>query len=327
MRVLKVTNMYPTEDRPHFGIFVRQETESLRRLGIDVDVLFIDGQASKLNYLRGYRQLWQRLREQEYDLVHGHYIFGGLIARAQTRYPVVITHHGPEVFMTWEKYLCRLFTRWFDTVIVRTDEMRTRLGVKDAHIIPGGINMDLFQPRDKQDCRARLGMPADKQLVLWAGERRGEKRYGLASAAMSILQERMPDAELVPLSGMPHVTVPDYMNACDALVLTSEAEGSPNVVKEAMACNVPVVATDVGDVREIISHTAGCYLCKMEPADIARKLQAALAFGRRTNGREAVGHLALDAVGQRIIDVYEQTLFARGRQDTAISTVPRSSEE
>ena len=327
MRVLKVTNMYPTEDRPHFGIFVRQETESLRRIGVDVDVLFIDGQASKLNYLRGYRRLWQRLREREYDLVHGHYIFGGLIARAQTRYPVVITHHGPEVFMSWEKYLCRLFTRWFDTVIVRTDEMRTRLGVKDAHIIPGGINMDLFQPRDKQKCRAQLGLPAAKRLVLWAGERRGEKRYRLASAAMSILQERMPDAELVPLSGMPHTNVPDYMNACDALVLTSEAEGSPNVVKEAMACNVPVVSTDVGDVREIINHTAGCYLCKMDPADIARKLHLALSFGRRTNGREAVGHLELDAVSRRIMDVYEQTLSASGREHAALSPVPRGSEE
>lgn len=327
MRVLKVTNMYPTEGRPHFGIFVRQETESLRSLGVDVDVLFIDGQASKLNYLRGYRQLWQRLREREYDLVHGHYIFGGLIARAQTRYPVVITHHGPEVFMTWEKYLCRLFTRWFDAVIVRTDEMRTRLGVKDAHIIPGGINMELFQPRDKQDCRAQLGLPPDKQLVLWAGERRGEKRYGLAAAAMSILQEHLPDAELVPLSGMPHATVPDYMNACDALVLTSESEGSPNVVKEAMACNVPVVATDVGDVRELISHTAGCYVCKMEPADIARKLQSALGFGRRTNGREAVRHLELDAVSRRIIDVYELTLSASGREYTALSPVTRGSEE
>ena len=327
MRVLKVTNMYPTDDRPQFGIFVRQETESLRSLGVDVDVLFTDGQASKLNYLRGYRQLWQRLRKREYDLVHGHYIFGGLIARAQTRYPVVITHHGPEVFMTWEKYPCRLFTRWFDTVIVRTEEMRRRLGIKDAHIIPGGINMDLFQPRDKQDCRAQLELPPDKRLVLWAGERRGEKRFGLASTAMSILQEQVPDAELVPLSGMPHTNVPDYMNACDALVLTSEAEGSPNVVKEAMACNLPVVATDVGDVREIISHTAGCYVCRMEPADVASKLQSALALGGRTTGREAVRHLELDAVSRRIIDVYEQTLFASGREQATLAPAARASEE
>ena len=117
------------------------------------------------------------------------------------------------------------------------------------------------------------------------------------------------------------------MNACDALVLTSEAEGSPNVVKEAMACNIPVVATDVGDVREIISHTDGCYLCKMEPPDIARKLQSALSFGERTNGREAVAHLELDAVSRRIIDVYEQTLSASGREHRALSPVPRGSEE
>src|SRR3990172_2642666 len=134
MRVLKVTNMYPTDERPHFGIFVRQETESLRRLGIDVDVLFVDGRAGKLNYLRGFGRLWRRLGEREYDMIHGHYIFGGLIARAQTRYPVVLTHHGPEVFMTWESHLCRLFTRYFDSVIVRTQEMKEKLG-GDADII------------------------------------------------------------------------------------------------------------------------------------------------------------------------------------------------
>lgn len=325
MRVLKVTNMYPTDERPHFGIFVRQETESLRRLGIDVDVLFVNGRAGKLNYLRGFGRLWRRLREREYDLIHGHYIFGGLIARAQTRYPVVLTHHGAEVFMTWESHLCHLFTRYFDSVIVRTQEMKDKLGVDDAYIIPGGINMETFRPLPADECRSRLDLPANKKLVLWAGEKRGEKRFELAAQAMERLKQRVSDVELVPLSGRPHALVPHYMNACDVLVLTSEAEGSPNVVKEAMACNVPVVATAVGDVRELIGGTDGCFVTSQDPAEIAAKLEAALAFGRRTDGRRAVAPLELDAISRRIIDVYRDTLAAHGRRDVALGPARRGS--
>ena len=324
MRVLKVTNMYPTADQPHFGIFVKQETESLRRLGVEIDVLFVDGRRSKLNYLRGFARLWARLREQEYDLIHAHYIFAGLIARAQTRCPVVLTHHGSEVFRTWESYLCRLFTRWFDAVIVRTEEMKTKLGVKEAHVIPGGVDMGRFRPRPQAASRRELGLPPEKRLVLWAGEhRRPEKRFDLVAQAIEELRRRRDDVELVLLSNRPHALVPQYMNACDVLVLTSDAEGSPNVVKEAMASNLPVVATAVGDVPQVIGDTTGCYLCRQDPSDIARKLELALASTERTRGREAVAGLELETISRRIIAVYRETLAACGREDVPLAATPR----
>ncbi|HEY8489590.1 MAG TPA: glycosyltransferase [Dehalococcoidia bacterium] len=309
MRVLIVTNMYPTPDRPHFGIFVQEQAESLRRLGVEVDVLFMDGRASKLNYLKAFPRLWKRLREREYDVIHAHYIFAGIVARAQRRRPVVLTHHGPEVFMTWEKYLCRLFTRWFDSVIVVSEEMRRRLKVPYAHVIPCGIDMEKFRPAPQEECRRALGLPLDKRLVLWAGElQRPEKRFELITQAMELLKARRPDVELVVLSGKPYHWVPRYMNACDVLALTSDAEGSPMVVKEAMACAIPVVATPVGDVEEVIGGTAGCYVTSQDPAEIARKLELALAHGGRTTGREDVAAMDLDAIGRRVLEVYRRTL-------------------
>lgn len=322
MRVLKVTNMYPTDDRPNFGVFVSQETESLRRLGVDVDVLFVDGQANRLNYIAAYPRFWKRLLQNEYDLIHAHYVFAGLIALAQRGNPLVVTHHGAEVFESWEAPLCRLFTRWFDSVIVRTEEMWTKLGVKEAHVIPGGIDLERFSPQPQEACRARLGLPAGRKLVLWAGVDRPDKRYQLAVEAMERLSPAYRDAMLVKLSGRPHELVPIYMNACDMLLLTSESEGSPNVVKEAMACNLPVVGTSVGDVPQLIGATEGCYVTGHKAADIARKIERALAFGRRTDGREAVAYLAMDRISERIIDVYEQTLAAAGRRDVERTPSP-----
>jgi glycosyltransferase involved in cell wall biosynthesis len=315
VKVLVVTNMYPTEERRHFGIFVDEQVSSLRRCGVEIDVLFVDGKASKLNYLAGFPRLWKRLRSQRYDLIHAHYIFAGLVARGQLGRPVVLTHHGPEVFMTWQAWVCRAFTRFFDSVIVVSEEMRTKLGTPGAHVIPCGVDMSLFQPADMAAAREKLGLPPDRKLVLWAGEhQRPEKRFELVSQAMELLKARLPGVDLVLLSNKPHSTVPDHLNACDALVLTSDAEGSPMVVKEAMACNVPVVSTAVGDVPQLLAGLDGHWLCSQDPADIADKLEAALDYGKRTSGRERVFRLDLDNISREIISVYEATLARTPRR-------------
>jgi teichuronic acid biosynthesis glycosyltransferase TuaC len=309
MRVLVVTNMYPTSEQPHFGVFVWDQVESLRQLGVEIDVLFVNGRRNKLAYLWGFPRLWNRLRRQRYDLLHAHYIFSGLIARAQLCRPVVLTHHGPEVFMTWEAHACRLATRWFDEVIVVSPEMRERLRVPRAKVIPCGIDLDRFRPMPQEEARRLAGLPSGKKLVLWAGEyQRPEKRFDIAERAFGILAAHDPSLELVLLSGKPHSLVPIYMNACDVLLLASDAEGSPMVVKEAMACNLPIVATPVGDVPQVIGGTEGCYLCSQDPDDVAGKLEQALASGQRTNGREAVRSMDLMEISKRVIAVYEEAV-------------------
>ena len=309
LSVLVVTNMYPRPEAPSHGVFVGDQVESLRRLGVDVDVFFMNGRGNKLNYLWAYPRLWNTLRKKRYDVIHAHYVFSGLVARAQWQAPVVLTHHGPEVFMTWERHVCRLATPWFDRVIVVSPEMRERLGYKDAIVIPCGVDMQRFAPISQKEARLRSGLPQDKKLVLWAGEHfRPEKRFEIAEEAMRRLTAEDPSVELVLLSGRPHADVPVYMNAADVLLLTSDAEGSPMVVKEAMSCNLPVVSTAVGDVPDVIGGTAGCFVTSQDPADVVTNLKRALSFGKRTNGREAVAHMELDEISRRIIDVYHDAI-------------------
>ena len=323
MRVLVVTNMYPTSENPAFGTFVRDQVESLEKQGVEIDVFFVDGRRNKLNYLLAFPRLWKHLLTNKYDLVHAHYVFSGLIARAQLSCPVVLTHHGPEVLMTWQAPLCYRVTPWFNEVIVVSREMYDRLDYPDAKIIPCGVDFDVFKPMPKIEAREVLDLPLDRKLVLWAGEYwRPEKRFDLVEAAMSKLKLEDPSVDLVLLSGKPHAEVPMYMNACDALLLVSDGEGSPMVVKEAMACNLPVVSVHVGDVPDVIGRTPGCYLTSREADDIVAKLHTALGENTRTNGREHISNMSMDSIASRIINVYHSALGRRFEEQTEPSTLP-----
>jgi teichuronic acid biosynthesis glycosyltransferase TuaC len=310
LHVLVVTNMYPDAQHPDAGTFVHEQVSGLRARGLDIDVLVVGGKRDKLSYLHGARSFRRRMRERRYDLIHAHYVFSGVIARLQRQCPVVLSHHGIEVLQSWTAPLSWAMSRLVDQVVVMSEEMRRALGLAHAYVIPCGVDLGLFQPSYQQAARIELGLPPNSKLVLYAGLLRPEKRLDVIQAAVEILRDEDPQVELVVATGQPHERMPLYLNACDALALASDREGSPVVIKEAMACNLPIVSVDVGDVAQVIGGTDGCYICRRDPADMAQKLRLALARGQRTNGRSAVRALTLEATVDALLEVYAQTLSA-----------------
>jgi len=309
MKVLVVTNMYPTSEGSSLGIFVKGQVESLRKEGVDIDVFFVNGRKNTLNYLWAFPRFWARLLTHRYDLIHAHYVFSGIIARAQLLYPVVLTHHGLEVFTTWQRFPSRIITPLVNKVILVSQQQKKKLGCEKAEVIPCGIDFNFFQPMPREEARKKLNLPQDKKLVCWVGQNtRPEKRFDIVQAAVAIAQKKDPDIEFVLVSGKPPDVVPVYMNACDVILLVSDGEGSPMVIKEAMACNLPIVSVPVGDVPEVIGGTDGCYLCSQDPEDVAEKLALALQFRKRTDGREKISHMEIGAIARRIISVYEDLL-------------------
>lgn len=304
-RVLVLTNMFPTEAHPAFGTFVADQVESLRRLGVDIDVLFLNPRETRLNYLKGPLRLRRQIHAKQYDLIHAHYLFCGIIAVTQKQLPVVLTHHGIEVLTSWTAPVSRWFSRLVDVTIVSSNEMADRLPMKTL-VIPCGLDLDNFKPMPKHAARRELGLPTDKQLILFVGEPRREKRLDLIRRSVETLRNSNNTVELVVVSHQPHSQVPLWMNASDVLVLVSDHEGSPLVVKEAMACGLPIVSTRVGDVAELIGNTEGCFLCRQDVADISARLGDVLAFGRRTDGRSRVEHFALERIAARILDTYNE---------------------
>lgn len=322
MKILVFTNMYPYPGRPFYGSFVYDEVAGLRRAGCEVDVLFINGVESKLNYLTAVWQLRAKLRATDYDIIHVHHSYCGFIASMQKHAPIVWTFHEGEItgtredarrekpskFLVHSKGLKRYVAGKVDRLIVVAEHLKEALRRDDVVLIPSGIDLALFSPGDGEAARRELGLDTGRRYVLFpSSPDRAEKRFDIARAAVDAMEGGL-DVELVWLDNVPHEKVPLYMNAADVLLMTSSFEASPVSIREALACNLPVVSTDVGDVARWIEPVEGCHIVLPDPGEIARVLTAVLASTERVDGRSSVQPYSIDRTAQRVIEVYEDVL-------------------
>lgn len=328
MRVLVVANDYPTTAVPHRGVFVKEQVESLRSIGVDVRLLHLD----RVTGGRGvYRTLPRLLREalesHEPDLVH--VMYGGVTAELAARVvsdetPLVISYCGNDLLGEGAATLPRRLTGRMGVVCSRRAARRARAIVVKSEVlssalpgdidrglvwlVPNGVDLDLFKPADAAACRAALGWAEDRRHVLFpADPNRTEKRFALAAGAVEKLRDAGVRIELHTLDRVAREEVPSWFNASDAIILTSTHEGSPNVVKEALACNVAVVSVDVGDVRDRIAGIEGCFLAQANIDDLAAKLQSALDWGR-VDSRRIVEELSHRRVAERLRAIYTEVL-------------------
>ena len=311
--VLAVTNTYPTDEMPGDTPCIKDQIMALRAQGVIVDLLHVDRSKGKLSYARAaWRLFLKSFRGKEYDLIHAYYGHCGLLARLQLRYPIVVTFRGSDLLSHKDGLIGRIVARLVQGVIVMSEEMERATKRQDAHIIPFGVNLDLFTPYPKERARRDLGLPMSEKLVLFPwNPARPEKRFDIVEEAIRALKRDDESVRLVVVYNKPSEVVAKYMNACDVMVLASDHEGSPMAVREAMACNLPVVSVDVGDVRQIIGGIVSCHLCKQEAGDLAEKLSWVLCGGERTDGSRIVRKMDAAWSAEQVISVYSQVLTKR----------------
>jgi glycosyltransferase involved in cell wall biosynthesis len=300
---------------------VARQIESVRALGAQVEVLEVRG-VKRLKYLQSLVCL--RSLATSVDLIHAHYGYCGWVARSQLSKPVVVSFMGDDLlgtpdftgralpFSRWVVQADRWLARAVDAVIVKSAEMARVVAPLKAHIIPNGVDLRVFQPIDMRAARGLIGLADDKRYILFPGRpEEARKGFPLAQAVVQETARRINEPlELKPLRGVAADKVPLYMNACDAMVLTSFWEGSPNVVKEAMACNLPVVSAPVGDAPELLADVDGCAVCPREVEPLVVALVTVLGRSQRTNGRAALERKGLDlpSVARKVMDVYVDVL-------------------
>ena len=341
MKVLIVTAMYPTPDNPAFGAFVKTQADALRQAGVDVELFVLNGRSRKLMYLKALFQLRRRVADTEdaIDVIHAQFSYPGIIARMQSKVPVVVTFHGDDLLgtvkdatgeQTWDSPLIVRAGQWLgrvaDASIVVNAQMAARLGVKEnVYIIPGEVELGQFAPMDRDQARAKLGLDRHKKYVLFAANPNiPVKNFAFAQRVFRRLHQHDPNVELCITYKESQERLALYFNACDALLFTSFQEGSPTVVKQAMACNLPIVATDVGDVRAVIGQTDGCRVCPTDVDAFIEALSPLLAQPGRTTGQEQMARFSPPTVASQVIGVYQDTLQ---RQTLAVSSQSSQSSQ
>jgi glycosyltransferase involved in cell wall biosynthesis len=309
LKILVVTAMYPRAGREGSGAFVMHQVEQLRAQGHEVEVLDFPGFRSKFEYVKAAALVYWRTRCERYSVVHAHYGVTGLAALMRNSVPLVVTVHGSDALVGWlEPLITKFVARMADATILVSAGISKRIpGVT----IPCGVDLSVFEPRPKQEARLQLGLdPARKYVLFPFDTRRAVKRFDLASAAVQQLAAEGMDIGLLTVSNVHFRKMAWYYSAADAMILCSDSEGSPTSIKEALACNLPVVSTDIGDVKEIVQGITGVEIVAQDAASLAAGLKRLLArpAGFTFNSRNAMERYSQQETVSKIVQVYRWTI-------------------
>ncbi len=294
------------------GIFARThlvttQGNSLQKTGASVEYYDITGKGLSA-YIKHIGKLRKFIKTQNFDIIHAQFGYSGFTCAFAGKKPLIVSLMGSDYRLEkTASWITRFFARFFwDCTIVKSQKMYDNLRIYDAKILPNGIDFSRFAPIDREIARRQAGFSSSAH-VLWVSDPdRKEKNFALAREAFSHLET--DDVELTVVNNVEIDKVPFYYYAADVLLLTSKWEGSPNVVKEAMACSLPIVSTDVGDVSDITKDVDGCYIVEGDPEELANALDTALHYGKRTNGRDKVKYMDVEYISERLLDTYREVL-------------------
>ncbi|MBE6312291.1 MAG: glycosyltransferase family 4 protein [Bacteroidales bacterium] len=304
MRILFVAS---NNRHSNFAPFIVEQAEALQKAGCEVKYFGVVGKGI-IGYLKALKGLNNTIKEYKPDIIHAHYGLCGLLANLQRNVPVITTYHGSDINVKKVLILSRIsmkLSAW--NIFVSQKNIDISAIKKRFSLIPCGIDIENFVFQEKIMAREKMGLKTDVKYVLFAGAfDNAVKNYPLAKSAIDLLD----GVELIEMKGYSRKQVATLMYAVDVFVMTSYTEGSPQVVKEAMACGCPIVSVDVGDVAEVIEEVEGCYLVDRIPESVADGLRKALALNDRTKGRERILERSLtnDLVVKKIMELYNKII-------------------
>jgi teichuronic acid biosynthesis glycosyltransferase TuaC len=303
---------------------VKNQGESLKDSGIDIQFYALEGKGMK-NYLKNIIPLRKYIKQISPDIIHSHYTLSGWTSVLTfSGKPIILSLMGTDTYgdyighgiIKWNSYyliiLTLLIQPFVKYIICKSENIYNKVYLRGkSSIIPNGISIRNTL-LDQDVTKKEQELNSEKNNILFLGDKTNiRKNYGLLELALK--QVNSDQINLITPYPIPHTKVIKYLHLCDVLVMTSFMEGSPNIVKEAMACNCPVVATDVGDIRWLFGNEPGHFITTSDPENVAEKIDQALEFVRlkgRTNGKQRIIELGLDSesVAKRIIEVYEDVL-------------------
>lgn len=313
MKVLLVHSGNAVLDSNHYT-FVKQQGDALEMLGVKVYYYAVKGKGAR-GYLKSLSGLKIAIREFGVDLVHAHFGLCGALAVMQRKVPVVITFHNGETLTKKGKVLSTLAAWSCAYRIFVAQHIHDKLFKTPRHyaILPCGIDVENLLLIEKEVAISSMGLTKDRPNILFGGSFSNlRKNYPLARQAIERLSYPV---NLIEMRGYDSQQVNLLYCACDMLLLPTKSEGSPQVVKEAMACNCPIIATAVADIPELLSGVDNCYVTGFDADEIANCIDKVLKKGSRSNGRQKVVSMGLDnpVVAQKLVAIYESVISKKNQ--------------
>jgi glycosyltransferase involved in cell wall biosynthesis len=330
--VLTITNAWPHEDRPAYGPFVRRSVEGLEAVGLRTDVLFIRGYGGKVSYLcAALLVVLLRATPSSYALVHAHGGETALAARMFVGGPVVSSYLGSDLLAPYEggglreriscvarRLILRRHASLMTATTTKTHEMESVLSRRAQarnRVIPDGVNLRHFVPIERDEAREYLGWSSRSRIVLFAGRAEAPgKRLWLAEQAVAIARSDLPDLRLEVVSGVDPENMPYYYSAADCLVHTSASEGSPNVIKEALACDLPIIATPAGDIAQLVRGARPGGVVPPHAGTLAQEIVRCCRTPERSNGRSLATGMDAGTAARATLDLYSSVDHALGER-------------
>jgi glycosyltransferase involved in cell wall biosynthesis len=295
----------------------KNQGDSLARAGCNIEYFEILGKGLA-GYLKNISRLRRKARGFNPDIIHAHYAYCGLLASLSLlRKPIVTSLMGSDINDSGKLFilLLKIFTRFFwNATIVKSDRINKIISGPRVFLIPNGVNLDVFKVIDKDYALTQLDWSGENCNILFGSDPgRAEKNFNLSRDAVNLLKKSYPGIEFRFLKDVSTDSVNLFYNAADVLLLSSFSEGSPNVIKEAMACNLPIVTTRVGDVEWLFGDEPGHFVAEHDRAALVAGITKSLEFSskfKRTNGRQRIINLGLESltVAKKILVVYEKVL-------------------
>lgn len=288
--------------------FIKEQAESLKRPNLEVSYFIIRGKGCK-GYLKNYRRLLHTIRKFRPSLIHAHYGLSGLLSVLQRKVPVVITFHGSDIHQIKNLKFSKLAIKFSKIQIFVSEKLKDIAKCKQGLVIPCGVDTSIFYSRNKIDCRQSMNLNKEKRYILFSSAFDNPIKNA-ALARKAVQNSGLNNLEILELKGYKRDEVSLMLNAVDLLLMTSYSEGSPQIIKEAMSCNIPIVSTNVGDVEWLFSDLEGHFLTNQTPEGVVEGIKSALNFSQqkfKTEGRNRIIELELDknVVGKKIIDLYK----------------------
>lgn len=318
MKVLQITTNYPNPLNPIFGVFMKEQVESLEPFGVENTIFFSNGAKRKhgvIEHIKSIFKLQYHLLTHKYDLIHCHSVISGLILLLSSGAffnKCVVSFQCDPQSGSDGRFFRKLYP-WFNKLIVKLPGEYTNL--EKVVYLPNGCNENVFKPMDKDECKRKLGLDLSKRYILFVdsnvGKKRTQKRRDRFDATLDILRNKYgyDNLETLVLIGVKRENVPTYMNACELHLLVSDFEGSPNSVKECVMCNVPIVSTNVGNVQDMLSGVRNVYVSESsEPEALADKVDKVLSYNAEVSCREDLINkgYSMAKVAEKLYKIYKE---------------------